>query len=210
MDDESSSRRLHYVQNHSVINNKKVLDVGCGGGLLSEALAAAGAHVTAIDMSEQALQIAKQHADEQQLDIDYQHCTIEHLAQQKATPFEVITCMEMLEHVPNPMSILQSCAELLTPGGMAFFSTINRNAKSYLNAIIGAEYILQLLPKGTHHYEKFIRPSELTQWANKACFTLRHLQGISYHPLKADFSLTRDVSVNYLACYQKQESHHET
>lgn len=195
--------RLQYIKDHAEIVEKKVLDVGCGGGLLSEAMARDAADVTGIDLSESVIQIAKQHAEKKRVIVNYQCIDIDTIAQSHQGKFDVVTCMEMLEHVPDPLAILQACASCLKPGGRFFVSTINRTLKSYLGAIIGAEYILGLLPKGTHDYSKFIRPSELTQWAKQASLQLKNLQGLSYKPFTNAFSLSDDVSINYMACYEK-------
>lgn len=196
--------RLSYIQKNAEIAGKNVLDIGCGGGILTESLAKAGALTTGIDMSEDAIVIAKQHAEQSALQITYQKISAEEFANLHANTFDVITCMEMLEHVPDPVSIIQSTSQLLKPNGYLFLSTINRNVKSFFQAIIGAEYILNLLPKGTHHYQKFIKPSELTHWAEKNNFVLRGLKGITYHPLKNKFEMTDSVEVNYFMCFQKQ------
>ena len=195
--------RLSYIQKHTPLAQKKVLDIGCGGGILSESLARAGTQQTSIDKSEALLAIAKQHAIDEGLQIDYQNITAERLAQEQASSFDIITCMEMLEHVPNPESIIQACSKLLKPGGTAFFSTINRHPKAYLFAILGAEYLLNLLPKGTHQYQYFIKPSELADWARTRHFSLEDLTGMQYQPITQQFSLTRDVKVNYLACFKR-------
>ncbi len=195
--------RLQYIQNRIDLENKKICDVGCGGGLLSEAMARECADVTGIDMSEAVIKVAKQHAEQQRILVNYQCQTIEATATQQAETFDAITCMEMLEHVPDPASIIQACADCTKPGGKLFFSTINRNPKAYLGAILGAEYIFGMLPKGTHEYAKFIRPSELTTWASRAGLKLMNLQGVSYRPFSNTFSLTKDVSINYMACYEK-------
>jgi len=195
--------RLQYIKDHTKLNEKKVLDVGCGGGLLAESMARECAEVTGIDLSEEVLQVAKEHAHKQRLLIDYQCISLEEIALTKKGYYDVITCMEMLEHVPNPAQILQSCAQCLKPGGLFFVSTINRNLKSFLAAIVAAEYLLNLLPRGTHHYEKLIRPSELTAWARQAGLRLGHLQGISYNPLSGIFLLKDSPTVNYMAYYEK-------
>ncbi len=177
---------------------KKVLDVGCGGGILSESMAAKGAHVTGIDMSSAPLNVAKLHLFESNLQVDYQQITAEQLATQQSQQFDVVTCMEMLEHVPSPESVVKACQQLVKPEGHVFFSTINRNLKAYMFAIVGAEYVLQLLPKGTHDYAKFIRPMELERWSRQAGLSIKHLKGMSYNPFTKIYSLGSDVSVNYL------------
>ncbi|OGT44347.1 MAG: bifunctional 3-demethylubiquinol 3-O-methyltransferase/2-polyprenyl-6-hydroxyphenol methylase [Gammaproteobacteria bacterium RIFCSPHIGHO2_12_FULL_40_19] len=197
--------RLHYIQKHAEIAKKNVLDMGCGGGILTESLAKAGAITTGIDMSHDAIQIAKQHATQSQLIIHYEKTRIEDFATMHPNTFDVITCMEMLEHVPDPCAIIQAASQLLKPNGLLFLSTINRNIKAFLSAVVGAEYILNLLPKGTHHYEKFIRPSELNQWAEKNNLVLRGLQGIDYHPFKNTFEMTDSVDVNYFIYFQANE-----
>lgn len=192
--------RLKYIEQQITLKGKHVLDVGCGGGLLSEALAKHGAIVTGVDMSESLIDVAKNHAEQQQLNINYQCQDIEILTKD-AQRFDIITCMELLEHVPDPQRMIKNCAALIKPGGKLFFSTINRNFKAYLYTIVGAEYVFNLLPKGTHDYAQFIRPSELTQWAESGGLRLLDITGIHYHPLKNEFDLSRDVSVNYLACF---------
>lgn len=177
---------------------KKVLDVGCGGGILSESMAAKGAHVTGIDMSSAPLNVAKLHLFESNLQVDYQQITAEQLATRQSQQFDVVTCMEMLEHVPSPESVVKACQQLVKPEGHVFFSTINRNLKAYMFAIVGAEYVLQLLPKGTHDYAKFIRPMELERWSRQAGLSIKHLKGMSYNPFTKIYSLGSDVSVNYL------------
>ena len=195
--------RLGYIENHTSLNEKHVLDMGCGGGILTESLAKAGAITTGIDMSHDAIEIAKQHAEKSALHIHYEKTRIEDFAQRYPEKFDVITCMEMLEHVPDPSAIIAAASQLLKPGGTLFFSTINRNPKAFLSAIVGAEYILNLLPKGTHHYQKLIKPSELTRWAEKNNLTLRRLTGITYHPFKQLFEMTDSVDVNYLIYFEK-------
>lgn len=201
--------RLKFIQKHTTLKAKHILDAGCGGGILTESLAKAEAITTGLDLSQSVLAAAKQHAKQQQLVINYQEIAVEDLANQQAGSFEVVTCMEMLEHVPNPQAIIAAIATLLKPGGYAFFSTINRNPKAYLHAILGAEYLLNLLPKGTHEYASFIRPSELNQWAEQSHLNLMDLAGVQYSPFNGKFSLSDDVSVNYLACYQKEGSMNE-
>lgn len=196
--------RLKYVEQQADgLLGKTVLDVGCGGGILSESMARHGAQVTGIDMGESILKVAKLHLYESELNIDYQYTTVEQLAQAYPTHFDVVTCMEMLEHVPNPLSVVIACYQLVKPAGHVFFSTINRNLKSYLFAIIGAEYILKLLPKGTHDYAKLIRPAELAQWIRTANLMLRSMVGISYNPLTQHYSLSQDISVNYIIHAQR-------
>lgn len=195
--------RLSYLQQHASIAGKNVLDIGCGGGILTESLAKAGAITTGIDMSDEVIAIAKQHAEQSELKITYQKISAEKFTNLHTNTFDIITCMEMLEHVPDPVFIIQAASQLLKPGGYLFLSTINRNLKSFFSAIIGAEYILNLLPKDTHHYQKFIKPSELTHWAEKNNFVLRGLKGITYHPLKNKFEMTDSVDVNYLIYFQR-------
>lgn len=190
--------RLDFIHQKINLKNKKVLDVGCGGGILSESMAKLGAHVTGIDMGEKVINIAKLHAQQSNIEIDYQCTSIEALALKHKATFDVITCMEMLEHVPEPSAIVSICATLLKPGGTLFMSTINRNIKAYLFAVIGAEYILKLLPRGTHDYEKFIKPSELIAWCRDADLTIATLKGMTYNPITDVYKLGDDVSVNYL------------
>ena len=189
--------RLNYINERVSLAGKNVIDVGCGGGILSEGLAQRGAHVTGIDMGEANLQVAKQHAESQGLSIHYQHIAVEELAAQQPASFDVVTCLEMLEHVPDPSSIVQACATLVKSGGHVFFSTINRNPKSYALAIVGAEYIMNLVPKGTHDYMKFIKPSELSRWARAAQLQIKDISGMSVNPLSMTFKITRDADVNY-------------
>lgn len=195
--------RLDYIDQHAPLADKKVLDVGCGGGILSEGMAKAGAEVTGIDMAEASLNVAKLHCLESELEIDYQLIPVEALAEQVPASFDTVTCLEMLEHVPDPASIITACAALLKPGGNLFLSTINRNPKSYLFAIVGAEHILKLLPKGTHEHKKFIRPSELAQWSRQAGLESNDIKGMVYNPLTGVYKLSSDVSVNYLMHMKK-------
>lgn len=195
--------RLKFIQEHTELTHKQVLDIGCGGGILTESLARCGAQVTGIDMAESVLAIAQKHAETENLTIDYQLITAEALAEQQHAHYDVITCLEMLEHVPNPQSIIQACVRLLKPNGTIFFSTINRNLKAYLFTILGAEYLLHWLPVGTHDYNKFIRPAELAQWLREAGIQLQQMRGISYQILNRSFYLSDNLDVNYLVVGQK-------
>jgi 2-polyprenyl-6-hydroxyphenyl methylase/3-demethylubiquinone-9 3-methyltransferase len=195
--------RLDYIDRLEPLSGKRVLDVGCGGGLLSEGMAARGAQVTGIDMGEAPLSVARLHLYESGLEVDYRQITAERMAEEAPGAFDIVTCLEMLEHVPAPDSVIAACARLVRPGGLVVFSTINRNPKAYLLAIVGAEYVLRMLPKGTHDFRKFIRPSELDAWARAAELELCDLTGMSYNPLTATYSLGRDVDVNYLAAYRR-------
>lgn len=195
--------RLDFIQRHVQLEHQHVVDIGCGGGILSEGLAKAGASTTGIDMGEQALNVARLHALDNELAIHYQLITAEDKAKESAEQFDIVCCMEMLEHVPDPISIIQACADLLKPGGSLFLSTLNRHPKAYLLAVLGAEYIMNMLPRGTHDYRRFIRPSELARWCREAGLDISHLSGISYQPLRQDFTLSNDVNVNYLMHCQK-------
>lgn len=190
--------RLGWIDRSVGLAGKKVLDVGCGGGLLTEGMVACGATVTGIDMSEKALGVAKLHMLESGRQIDYRHVAAETLASEEPDGYDVVTCLEMLEHVPDPASTVAACARLVKPGGQVFFSTINRNPKAYLFAVIGAEYILNLLPKGTHDYAKFLRPAELARHARAAGLAVEEIIGMSYNPLTKTYKLGNDTSVNYL------------
>ncbi|PKO30636.1 MAG: bifunctional 3-demethylubiquinol 3-O-methyltransferase/2-polyprenyl-6-hydroxyphenol methylase [Betaproteobacteria bacterium HGW-Betaproteobacteria-7] len=190
--------RLDWIDGIVGLNGKRVLDVGCGGGLLSEGMATRGANVTGIDLSEKPLGVAKLHLLESGQKVDYRKIAVEALAEEMPASFDAVTCLEMLEHVPNPSSVIAACARLVKPGGQVFFSTLNRNPKSYLFAVIGAEYILRLLPRGTHDYARFIKPSELARWAKMAALEPQELIGMSYNPLTQHYALGRDTSVNYL------------
>lgn len=191
--------RTNYVDRQCVLAGKSVLDVGCGGGILSEAMAQRGATVTGIDMGEANLNTARLHALESGVNVKYQCIAVEELAAQQPQSFDVVTCLEMLEHVPDPESIIRACHQLVKPGGQVFFSTINRSPKSYAFAIIGAEYVLRLVPTGTHDYHKFIKPSELTRWCRNAGLQVTDMTGMVYNPLTKIYSLKdNDVSVNYL------------
>jgi 2-polyprenyl-6-hydroxyphenyl methylase/3-demethylubiquinone-9 3-methyltransferase len=195
---EINPLRLNYIDSATGLKGKTVLDVGCGGGILSESMAEKGAKVTGIDLGEKALKVAQLHSLESGVSVDYQLVSVETLAEQQPESFDVITCLEMLEHVPNPASIIAACAKLVKPQGHLFFSTINRNPKAYLFAVIGAEYVLNLLPRGTHDYEKFIKPSELASWARTQHLSLQGQIGMSYNPITQQYSLGADTSVNYL------------
>lgn len=195
--------RLDYIDRHAPLQGKRVLDVGCGGGLLTEGMALRGAQVSGIDMGKAPLGVARLHQHESGLDIDYQQATPEQMALEHAGEFDVVTCLEMLEHVPDPAAAIAACATLVKNGGHVFLSTINRNPKAYLFAVLGAEYLLRMLPKGTHDYSRFIRPSEMETWTRAAGLQLQDLTGLSYNPLTREYSLGADVSVNYLACFQK-------
>ena len=202
---EINPLRLKWIEGIAALPGKKVLDVGCGGGILSEAMAAAGAEVSGIDLSEKALKVAKLHLLESGLNVDYQLISAEALAEQKPGAFDVVTCMEMLEHVPDPAAIVAACARLVKPGGHVFFSTLNRNPKSYLYAVIGAEYILNLLPRGTHDYAKFITPAELARMTRTARLETQQLIGMTYNPLTNLYKLEPDTSVNYLMATRRSD-----
>ena len=195
--------RLDYIDNIAQLDGKKVIDIGCGGGILSESMAMRGAKVTGIDMGEAPLAVARLHQLESGVEVDYQRITAEEFAEQQAGKYDVVTCMEMLEHVPDPASTIAACAKLVKPGGHVFFSTINRNPKAYLFAVIGAEYILKMLPRGTHDYNKFITPAELDSWARSAELQVNNMMGMSYNPLTKHYKLGHDLNVNYLAAYTR-------
>lgn len=196
---EINPLRLNYIDERVKLMGESVLDVGCGGGILSEEMENRGAIVTGIDMGQGPLTVARLHQLESGTKVDYRQITAEELALQEPCAYDVVTCMELLEHVPDPASLVRACAKLVKPDGDVFFSTINRNPKAYLFAVVGAEYILRLLPKGTHDYGKFIRPSELDAWARQARLELRELAGVSYNPLTAKYRLGTNVDVNYIA-----------
>ncbi|WP_206952865.1 bifunctional 2-polyprenyl-6-hydroxyphenol methylase/3-demethylubiquinol 3-O-methyltransferase UbiG [Trinickia acidisoli] len=193
--------RLGWIDAHAHLPGKRVLDIGCGGGILSESMASLGAQVKGIDLSNQALGVADLHSLESGITVEYEEIAAEALAAREPGSYDAVTCMEMLEHVPDPAAIVKACATLVKPGGWVFFSTLNRNVKSYLLAVIGAEYIAQMLPKGTHDYARFIRPSELAAFAREASLRAVEVKGITYRPLGKHFALSDDTSVNYLfAC----------
>lgn len=201
---EINPLRLDYIDWLAPLHGKCVIDVGCGGGLLTEGMTVRGAQVTGIDMGKAPLSVARLHQHESGLEIDYRQITAEQQAEEQPGSFDTVTCMEMLEHVPEPSAIIAACAKLLKDDGYLFLSTINRNPKSYLFAIIGAEYILGLLPKGTHDYNRFIRPSEMESWARQSGLQLIDMTGLVYNPLTREYRLNKqDVSVNYMACFQK-------
>ena len=195
---EINPLRLDHIDSKAGLRGKTVLDVGCGGGILAESMAARGATVTGIDLGDKPLKVAKLHLMESGQQVDYQMISAEDMALQHRHRFDAVTCMEMLEHVPDPAATVRACAELVKPEGWVFFSTINRNAKAYLFAILGAEYVLNLLPKGTHDYAKFIQPAELSNFAREAGMRVDHLIGMSYNPLTKIYSLGCDTSVNYI------------
>ena len=195
---EINPLRLGWINKLAGLSGKKALDVGCGGGILAESMAAHGAEVTGIDLSEKALGVARLHLFESELKIDYQHISAEAFAETHAGQFDIVTCMEMLEHVPDPASTVTACARLVRPGGHVFFSTLNRNPKSFLFAIIGAEYVLKLLPRGMHDYNRFIKPSELARFCRDAGLITAAMSGLSYNPFTRTYSLESDTSVNYM------------
>ncbi|MGI9576128.1 bifunctional 2-polyprenyl-6-hydroxyphenol methylase/3-demethylubiquinol 3-O-methyltransferase UbiG [Alloalcanivorax xenomutans] len=190
--------RLNYIDERVDLPGKTVIDIGCGGGLLSEGMARRGATVTGIDMGEAPLAVARLHAEQSGVEVEYLQTPAEDIAAERAGQYDVVTCLEMLEHVPDPFSVIRACAALVKPGGQVFFSTINRNPKSFLFAIVGAEYVLRLLPRGTHEYAKLIRPSELAGWSRDAGLDVRDTTGMTYNPVTQVYKLNRDVSVNYL------------
>ena len=195
--------RLDWIKSFIDLNGKKVLDVGCGGGILAESISQSGAETTGIDLSDKALKVAELHALEVGANLNYRSISAEALAQEQPEQYDVVTCMEMLEHVPDPASVVRACATLCKPGGTLFFSTLNRSPKSYLFAIIGAEYILKLLPKGTHEYAKFIKPSELVAFTRHAELELLGMKGLSYNPITQVYSLNNDLDVNYMIAVRK-------
>jgi len=200
---EINPLRLDWIRQHTDLNGKNIVDIGCGGGILTESMAQVGATVTGIDMADGPLRVAKIHQAESGVEVTYEQLTAEQLAISQPGEFDIVTCLEMLEHVPEPSQVVLSCAELVKPGGHVFFSTINRNPKSFMFAIVGAEYVLKLLPAGTHEYRKFIRPSELDEWARHAGLELQDSIGMLYNPLTKDYSLGPNVDVNYLMYFRR-------
>ena len=201
---EINPLRANYIDGHSPVAGQRLVDVGCGGGILAEAMAQRGATVTGIDMGEAPLSVAKLHQLESGVEVDYRQSTAEQLAAEQAGEYDIVCCLEMLEHVPDPGAVIAACAELARPGGSLYFSTINRNPKAFAFAIVGAEHILQLLPAGTHEYAKFIKPSELAGWIRDAGLVLKDMTGLTYNPLTKQYRLkASDVSVNYMVRAEK-------
>ncbi|MBQ0725619.1 MAG: bifunctional 2-polyprenyl-6-hydroxyphenol methylase/3-demethylubiquinol 3-O-methyltransferase UbiG [Cycloclasticus sp.] len=198
--------RLKLIDDTVDLRDKKVLDVACGGGILAESMAKKGAQVTAIDLAEALIDVAELHSLDSGIQLDYQLISVEQLAEQQPGHYDTVTCMEMLEHVPDPSAIIQACSTLVKPGGYVFLSTLNRNPKSYLLSIVGAEYILGMLPKGTHDYASFIKPSELAAWCRPAGLELCDSYGIEYNPLSQRFSVSKDISVNYICVFKKTDT----
>ena len=200
---EINPLRLEWINARAPLLGKRVIDIGCGGGVLSEAMARKGAKVTGIDLSKKALKVADLHSLESGVEVRYKHISAEEMAAEEPGQFDVVTCMEMLEHVPRPAAVVDACATVVKPGGWLFFSTINRNAKAFLYAIVGAEYVLGLLPKGTHEYAKLIRPSELAGWCRASGLDLVSTRGLEYNPITDRYWLSADTSVNYLVACRK-------
>jgi len=200
---EINPLRLKFIDQNASLSGKTVIDVGCGGGILSESMAKSGATVSGIDMGKGPIEIAKLHLLESGLTIDYQQISVEEYAEQHPEKFDVVTCMEMLEHVPDPASIIHACAKMLKPGGAIFFSTLNRKPKSYVHAILGAEYFLKMLTPGTHDYKKFIKPSELANWMRSADLDIVSMKGLSYNPIAKNYKITDDIDVNYMIYARK-------
>ncbi|MCS5587573.1 MAG: bifunctional 2-polyprenyl-6-hydroxyphenol methylase/3-demethylubiquinol 3-O-methyltransferase UbiG [Porticoccaceae bacterium] len=199
--------RANWIDSLAPVAEQAVLDVGCGGGILCEALAQRGASVTGIDMGDAPLAVANLHKLESGVTVNYQKSTAEHFAEDHAATFDIVTCLEMLEHVPDPSSVVKACAQMTKPGGTVFFSTINRNPKAFMLAIIGAEYVLRLLPRGTHEYAKFIRPSELATWVREAGLEIDQMCGLLFNPLTKTYKLSdRDMNVNYMLCARKPQA----
>jgi len=197
--------RLQFIRGYAEVAGQHIVDIGCGGGILTEGLAQAGAIALGIDLSGDLLEVAEVHALETGIAVSYRKVSAEALAAEQPAGFDIVTCMEMLEHVPDPVSVVNACAKLVKPGGKVFFSTLNRNLKAYLLAIVGAEYLLRMIPKGTHDYSTFIRPSELSRWARETGLDLLAIEGVSYNPLTQQFSLGQDIGVNYLAAFVRAE-----
>ncbi|BBB25375.1 bifunctional 2-polyprenyl-6-hydroxyphenol methylase/3-demethylubiquinol 3-O-methyltransferase UbiG [Amphritea japonica] len=198
--------RVDFIDQFASLNGKRILDVGCGGGILSEAMAHRGAEVTGIDMGEAPLKVAKLHGLESGVSVTYRQITVEELALEQPGSYDIVTCMEMMEHVPDPSSIVDACSQLAKPGGHVFFSTLNRNPKSYMMAIVGAEHLLNLVPKGTHDFKKFIRPSELANWIRKSGLQSKKITGLTYNPLSKSYKLNdKDVDVNYMIATRKPD-----
>ncbi|RLA25334.1 MAG: bifunctional 3-demethylubiquinol 3-O-methyltransferase/2-polyprenyl-6-hydroxyphenol methylase [Gammaproteobacteria bacterium] len=202
---EINPLRLDFIRQRANLSGSKAVDIGCGGGILAESMAKAGAKVTGIDMAEGPLAVARLHQAESGTDVDYLRSTAEELAEERSGQYDVVTCLEMLEHVPSPQTVVAACAELVKPGGHIFFSTINRNPKSFMFAIVGAEYVLRLLPAGTHEYAKFIRPSELEAWARHAGLELQDSIGMHYNPVTREYSLGENLDVNYLMYFRRAD-----
>lgn len=200
---EINPLRLGFIDEHAAISGKTVLDVGCGGGILAESMAAKGATVTGIDLAKKSLKVAQLHSLESGVSVSYRCVPVEELAAEAPASFDVVTCMEMLEHVPDPLSVVRACAELVKPGGQVFFSTLNRNAKAYLLAVVGAEYVLNMLPRGTHEYKRFLKPSELARMARGAGLELVQVKGMGYNPITRIYSLNDDTDVNYLMAMRR-------
>ena len=196
--------RVEFIERHAGLAGRRVLDVGCGGGVLSEEMHRRGANVTGIDAGEMVIRVAELHQTESATAVDYRCSSAEQLAREGVEPFDVVTCLELLEHVPDAQRLVQTCAELVRPGGDVFFSTINRNAKSWLKAIIGAEYVLGLLPRGTHDYQKLIRPSELATWSRVAGLDVQILSGMSYNPFSGSVAMSKKLDVNYIAWLKRE------
>ncbi len=197
--------RLQFIHAYAELEGRRIVDVGCGGGILSEGLARMGGQVVGIDLSEELLDVADLHGLESGVKVDYRKISAEALADEQPASFDLVTCMEMLEHVPDPVSVIQACARLVKPGGHVFFSTLNRHPKAWLLAIFAAEQVLRMIPKGTHDYNTFIKPSELTRWARQAGLDLLGMEGVTYNPLTNQFSLGADIDVNYLAAFLRPE-----